>query len=127
MARLFDYIFYRVYKTYQKRDNNPEIYASGILSVIQFFTLLSFLAIIRMVYDFPIPNKYLILPLIVLLIGINWFRYERNLNIEELDSRWKEEDPTQTRKKGWLIILYVVVSILFPIMYGILKHNLNLI
>jgi hypothetical protein len=125
MIDLFDYIFYRVYKFYQKRDSTPAIYASAVLSLMQFFSLLSILAIVRLFYDFPIPQKYFIIPIILILIGINWFRYERDFDFKKLEGRWREENCRQRRQKGWLIVVSLITIVLFPILIGVLKHNLN--
>lgn len=127
MTNLFDYIFYRVYKAYQKRDGTPAIYASGVLSVMQFFSLLSILAIIRLFIDFPIPQKFFILPIILLLIGINWFRYERDFDFKKLEAKWGEENSSQRKQRGWLIVVSLITLILFPILIGVLKHNLGVI
>ena len=127
MINLFDYIFYRVYKAYQKRDDTPAIYASAVLSVMQFFSLLSILAIIRLFIDFPIPQKYFILPIILLLIGINWFRYERDFDFKRLEAKWAEENSSQRKQRGWLIVVSLISLILFPILIGVLKHNLGVI
>ena len=127
MVNLFDYIFYRAYRFYNKRDGTPAIYASGILSVMQFFSLLSALAIFRLIVNFPIPQKYFIIPIVMILIGINWYRYERNFDIKKLDEKWSKEGVTQKRWKGWLIVASTIFFILFPITIGILKNNLGLI
>ena len=127
MINLFDYIFYRVYKAYQKRDGTPAIYASAVLSVMQFFSLLSMLAIIRLFIDFPIPQKYFILPIILLLIGINWFRYERDFDFKKLEAKWGEENSSQRKQRGWLLVVSLITLILFPILIGVLKRNLEVI
>ncbi|MBL7876255.1 MAG: hypothetical protein JNL53_11365 [Cyclobacteriaceae bacterium] len=127
MINLFDYIFYRVYKAYKKRDDTPAIYASAVLSVMQFFSLLSILAIIRLLIDFPIPQKYFILPIILILIGINWFRYERGFDVKKLEEKWCEEDSSQRKLRGWLLVVSLIFLILFPILIGVLKHNLGVI
>jgi len=127
MINLFDYIFYRVYKFYQKRDGTPAIYASAVLSAMQFFLLLSTLALIRLFIDFPIPQKYFVIPIILLIIGINWFRYERDFDFKKLEVKWGEENSSQRKQRGWLIVVSLISLILFPIMIGVLKHNLNLI
>ena len=127
MTSLFDYIFYRVYKFYQKRDGTPAIYASAVLSVMQFFSLLSMLAIVRLWLSFPIPQKYFIIPVILLLIGINWFRYEQNLDFKTLEARWGEEDSDKRNRRGWFLVVSLTFVILLPILIGILKHNMQVI
>jgi len=121
MTNLFDYIFYRVYKAYQKRDDTPAVYASGVLSVMQFFILLSVLAIIRLVVDFPIPQKYFVIPIIILLIGINWYKYERDFDFKKLESKWEEENVNQRKWRGWLIVICLIIVVLFPILVGVFK------
>ncbi|AKQ44910.1 hypothetical protein TH63_03565 [Rufibacter radiotolerans] len=127
MEELFDYIFYRVYKAYQKRDSTPEIYAAGVLSLMQFFFLLCILVFIGLFVEFPIPHKYYALPFIILILGINWFKYERNFNVKELELKWGKEDRSIRKRRGWLLVLCLISLILFPIVIGVLKHNLNLL
>lgn len=124
---IFDYIFYRICKFYEKRDGTPQIYASGILSVIQFFALLSGLALIRLFVDFPIPQKYFVIPVIVGLIAINWIRYERNFDFSIFEERWKGEDEEKRRTRGWLIVVSMIILISLPITIGVLTHNLGLL
>ena len=104
MVTLFDYIFYRVYKFFQKKDNFiPDTKASATLSLMQFFTLLDILVFVRIMYPFSLPNKMYVLPVILILGGLNWYRYERNFNIEELENRWSKEDSARRKKNGWFI------------------------
>ena len=125
--KLFDYIFYRVYRAYKKRDSNPEIYATNVLALMEFFFLLSILAIIRLFFDFPIPNKLYIIPGVLLIIVLTWYKYGFNVDVKKLEADWGEEDKEQRRLRGWLIIISLVGFILFPILIGILKHNLGII
>jgi hypothetical protein len=127
MADIFDYIFYRVFKFYQKRDGTPQIYASGVLSVIQFFVLLSALAAIRLFINFPIPQKYFVIPVIFVLIGVNWMRYERNLDFKKFEERWGNEEIERKKTRGWLIVISLILSISFPILIGVLKHNIGIL
>jgi len=127
MMDIFDYIFYRVFKAYQKRDGTREIYASGVLSLIQFCTLLSGLFAIRLFVDFPIPQKLFFIPIIVILIGVNWMRYERNLDFKKFEDRWGNEEFSRRKLRGWLIIIVLIFTISFPILIGVLKHNLGIL
>ncbi|UII31968.1 hypothetical protein LVD17_27145 [Fulvivirga ulvae] len=127
MMKIFDYIFYRVYNFYARKDKNPDTYASGIVSVVQFFTLLSLLAAIRLVHEFPIPGKYIVILVILVLMVVNWFRYEKSENYKQFSERWEGKERAKRRKRGWFIILYLIGVILFPIGIGILKHNLGVL
>ena len=123
MVTLFDYIFYRVYKFFQKKDNFiPDTKASATLSLMQFFTLLDILVFVRIMYPFSLPNKMYVLPVILILGGLNWYRYERNFNIEELENRWSKEDSARRKKNGWFIVLYLVASFLILGIYGTITN-----
>lgn len=124
---LFDYIFYRVHRFYQKRDGTPAIYASAVLTIMQFFFLLSILALTRLIIDFPIPQKYFVIPIILLLLGVNWYRYEREFDIRQLESKWGQEDSALRKRRGLLLVVSLISFILFPILIGVLKHNLGAI
>jgi hypothetical protein len=124
---LFDYIFYRLYKFFETRGDTPQTSASLIVSLIQFFTLLDLLFIGKFIHDFPIPSKYYFLPIIIGLGIINWYRYERNFSIDTFNKSWENEHPKTKVRNGWLIGLYLGISFLIPVSYGILKYNLNII
>src|SRR5690606_4853360 len=119
--RLFDYIFYRVYKFYQKRDTTTAIYASGVLSVIQFFLLLSILAIVRLFVDFEIPHRFFVIPIILVILGLNWYKYEKKLDFKKFEIIWSNEQQLKRVRRGWFIVVVLSIVILFPIVIGILK------
>ncbi len=127
MKKLFDYVFYRVYKAYKKKDSTPEIYATNILALMQFFLLLSALAIIRMFFDFTLPNRIFIILIIIFLLGVNWYQYGFRVDVKKFEGQWGEEDNTQRKQRGWLIVVSLISLILFPILIGVLKHNLGVI
>jgi hypothetical protein len=127
MKRLFDYIFYRVYRAYKRRDSNPEIYATNVLALLQFFLLLSAMAIVRFFFDFPNPNKFIVISTLFLLIGINWYQYGFRVDARKFEVEWGEEGENQRKRRGWLIVVSLVGSILLPIVVGVLRHNLGLI
>lgn len=126
--KLFDYIYYRVYVFFLvKRDNVPETKGTVVLSILQFFTLLSLVVVIRFFWEFPLPHKFYIIPLALLIGAWNWYRYERNFEIKSLEEQWKDERPSDKRRKGYLIAAYTAFVVLFPMVIGYLKHNLGLI
>lgn len=125
---LFDYIYYRVYAFFLKqRDNVPETTAWVLLSVLEFFNLLTVVALFSFIVNLDSFNKYYALFIIVPLMGYNWYRYERNFDIEKYKSRWSHELKSERRKKGWLIITWFALVILIPVSIGVLRHNLGLI
>lgn len=125
---LFDYIFYRIYGFFkEKGDNVPETKGSLLLSLMQFLTILDVMVFVKVIYDYPFPTKYYFLPLLILLGVINWFRYERDFDIDMLDKQWKDEVKEKRLRNGWLIGLYFLTSFLIPALYGYLHVNIKVL
>ncbi len=121
---LFDYIFYRAHSYFKGRgDNVSGASSSAILSLMQFLTILDVMTLVKIVHDYSFPStKFAFLPLALLIGVINWYRYERNFEIEKLKSKWKDESPKRKERNGWAIVLYLLGSAMFPVLYGILRH-----
>ena len=60
-------------------------------------------------------------------MAYNWYRYERDFNIEKHEERFGTESVSKRRKKGWLIVLWFVVAVLVPVSIGVLRYNFGLI
>lgn len=128
MKFIFDYTFYRIYAYFKsKNDNMPETKGSFILSLIQFLTILDLMTLAQLFYSFENPPKYYALIVLLLFGIINWYIYEHNFDEEKYDKQWENENKTQKTKRGWLVVIYLLGSFLLPVIYGILKHNLDLI
>lgn len=128
MLKLIDYIFYRIYSLYKKQGSDvTHVYASGLLSLLQFMTVVSILFLINIFIGFSLPSKWGFAPLLIIFMILNWYRYERNFDIEEFAAQWKDEDSSEKKKKGWLIIVYFAIVVLFPVTLGVLEHNLGVI
>jgi energy-coupling factor transporter transmembrane protein EcfT len=125
---LFGYIHYRVYLFFkEKGDNVPEFKGTLILSLIQCFTIIDVMVIIKTIRDYSFPSIVTFLPLLIVTGFVNWFLYERNFDAEKIERRWKHESPAQRIRNGWLIGVYIFVSFLVPVVYGYLKMNLQVI
>lgn len=123
--KYFDYIYYRVYSTYQKwREPDPWIYASILVALMQFLNLLVIYLIVDELINTSTNLKPVIVVLIVALIGFNFQRYSKVKSFEKLKDLWKEEQKEIKKKKGWFIVLYITTSVLLPIAYGLIKHNI---
>jgi hypothetical protein len=55
MKKLIDYTFYRWYNIYKSKDNNPNIYAAGMVTVYELFTIVNIISKdqIRTTFGFP--------------------------------------------------------------------------
>jgi hypothetical protein len=123
--KYFDYIYYRVFSTYQKwREPDPWIYASILIALLQFLNLLVIYLIVDGLINTSANLKPVIVVLIVVLIGLNFQRYSKVKPYEKMKDLWKDEQKEAKKKRGWFIFLYIIISVLLPIAYGFIKHNL---
>ncbi len=125
LTTLFDYFFYRVYIFFRETgDNVPETKGSLILSLVQFLTLLDLVLIGSMIFNYDLPStKYAFLPLIILIGIINWYRYEKAMDLNQLLSEWSSEDKSQNSQRGIVIVIYLVFTTVFPALYGMMTHG----
>ena len=128
MLKLFDYIYYRIYVFFLiKRDNVPETTGWMLLSLLQFFSLLTIATFLTFIVNVDSFSKYYALLIIIPLMALNWYRYERDFEIKSFDEQWKNEKPSDKKMKGYLIAAYTAFVVLFPMVIGYLRHNLGLI
>ena len=125
MNKFFDYIFYRVYKQYERwREDYPYPFAEGVVVVIQGFIILSLLTVLSSLNILPKKiesHKIYALSSLVVLYLINHHRYKKRF-IEIINTYDKIDDPNWKRN-GILIVMLIVFVILFPIVIGILRNN----
>ncbi|HCE56220.1 MAG TPA: hypothetical protein DER09_00130 [Prolixibacteraceae bacterium] len=128
MNKFFDYIFYRVYKQYERwREDYPYPFAEGVVVVIQGFLVYSFLVVLTFFDLFPknieIGGKIPALLLLVIIYLINHNRY-KNRFVEIINAYDKLDDPNRKRK-GIFIVVLIIAVILFPMIIGVLRNNFN--
>ena len=125
--KFFDYIFYRIYLFYKGQDDSIlHIYSSGLITVLQFFSLLAIAAIVTSPFDLDPINKYFSLIIVIPLMLYNWNRYERNFDIEEYKEKYGNESLEDRKRKGRLIVVWFVLVILIPVIIGVLRNNYGL-
>lgn len=91
MLNLFDYIYYRWFRLYAKEDSDPDIYASGIVSAYQLLTIINLVSFGCIIAGKERPGVKYLIPVILFIFVINYFRYERGFDISKLDDRWRNE------------------------------------
>jgi hypothetical protein len=94
---------------------------------MQCFAIVDLMVIVKLIHDYTFPNKFYFLIPGVIIGGINWNRYERGIDMNQLEAKWKDEPESRRVRNGWLIGLYLAVAFLIPMMYGYLHVNLKLI
>lgn len=115
----FDYIFYRWFRLYAKRDDDPRMSASVIVSAYQLLTIINLVLLGSIVFGYEYPGEGYIYILIVIFYVINYFRYERNFDLATLDDRWGNEPKNKKRLHLFLIISYLVITFVTPWIYGL--------
>lgn len=131
MYYIFDYIFFRAYDFYKKRNSDiPVDRGIQLLSIIQGFLVLDALMIVDFCFDIidkRYVNKYILgLPVSIVMLVLNEIRYRRmgrRNQFNPLYERWKNENPTIRKCKG-IIIVILPVFLLFgvPLMLWTIKH-----
>ena len=129
LSLLFEYVHYRIYRFFHSRgDNISEFTATLLLSLMQGLTLVDIDVLVELLFNYTFfSSKFMVLIPGVIFAGLNWYRYERNFDVSQLDAKWKDEEQSKKVRNGWLISLYLLISFLIPAVYGYLKHNLKLI
>lgn len=128
MNDFFDYIFYRVYRQYEKwKENYPFPFAEGVICVIQGYIVLDILTLLSILNLFPrhIENLkyYVAFPFLAIYL-LNHYRYKRKY-IDILNKYNALQDKNRKRN-GVLIVLLIIVCIGFPLIIGYLRNNLGI-
>lgn len=76
--KLFDYIFYRVFKRAILRNGAaPAADGAIFVTLIQVLTIVDIMLVIKLVYPYDIPGLfYWFVPMIVIISSVNWIRYK---------------------------------------------------
>ena len=117
MLRFYDYLFYKAYQFYYKKEGNLSTSRTGgllIVSAVEAFNLFSISFIICIIINKKIHvNKfYAVIPVLILII-INGIRYNKHeYDYDELQKRWGIEEEKIINKKTGLIIAYIIFSVI---------------
>lgn len=109
---LFNYIFYRISMIYVKTGlerRNPEIYASGVVTLFQCFNLITLLYFTFTIKMTTYSWIYSWMPLIIL----NWIFFFNRKTLKKYQQRWDAEKKSKRQIKGVLIIVYFIATIYF--------------
>jgi hypothetical protein len=79
MITLFDYIYYRWFRLYAKEDSDPDVYASGIVSVYQLFTVVNLVSFGCIISGIERPGVKYLIPVILFFFVINYFKSRTRL------------------------------------------------
>ncbi len=122
--KIFDYLYYRTYFAYmRKNEATPWIYATNLITLMQFLNLLVVFIIVNKFVSIDNNLKPFIIILFLLLFVVNYHRY-KGKTYTKLNDLWNNENKKSRQRNGILIVLYILISILLPIIYSIFGRNL---
>lgn len=127
-----DFIFYKIYAYYKKKDDVPVSTAILFVFLIQFFVLLFIGISINLFTNNNISEKYIEKEKFILMYGIvlgilfilNLIRYARRRNIESIVQRF-EQSKLNKKIKTWMVFMIPVVSILLTVLMVIIVKLLR--
>lgn len=127
-----DFIFYKIYAYYKKKDDVPVSTAILFVFLIQFFVLLFIGISINLFTNNNISEKYIEKEKFILMYGIvlgilfilNLVRYARRRNIESIVQRF-EQSKLNKKIKTWMVFMIPMVSILLTVLMVIIVKLLR--
>ena len=129
IINFFDYIFYRIYHQYKFKwgENVPGSYAVSIVTLLQNSTGIILLFIYEIITKNYInfEKKYVIGVLLILFI-FNILRYFKITSYDKLSEKWGNEEKTKHRKRGVLVLCYIIITLLTTLALAIIVGELNI-
>jgi hypothetical protein len=134
--KFFNYLFYRVAGYYLNRwkDVRGPVYGITLVTLMQ-LTHLWMIFIIAALFSDQV-NYYLfekwetktflyswILYPCLLAYGLNMLKYLKFLKYEYYKEKWRDEEDSLKRKRGWLIILYIILTIVATVILAIFRKS----
>jgi accessory gene regulator protein AgrB len=109
--KLFDYIYFRTYSIYENswNEKNPDLYAAGLVSLMQEFNLGAIFFLLFFYFDINISRVYVFLFYIVLFI-LNLIWYSKYRPYSLLFRKWNTEKKKAKTIKGLLVLIYFLFS-----------------
>lgn len=124
--KLFDYLYFRTYVAYLKRNEiTPWIQSTSLVALMQNLNLFIFYIFCNTFFSIHFNEKAYFVLLFLLLCILNFYRYQKIKPYSELCKLWDKETKETKKIKGYLIILYITTSVSLPILYGYFFHNLS--
>lgn len=131
MYAVFDYIFFRTYDFYKRRNSDiPLDRGIQLLSIIQGVLLIDIIMIVDFfenINNREVVNKYILgFPVAIALLVINEIRYKRmgkKNQFAPFYERWGGEDEILRKRKGVIIVLLPVLLLFgIPVLLWFIKQ-----
>jgi|KBSSwiStaDraftv2_1062776.scaffolds.fasta_scaffold2908305_1 amino acid permease len=112
---IFDYAYYRFCRFYIKdSESSARITSLALLSLIQTLNIFSVIVVFGLYKYFLSNVKVAVLVTYVTLLILNGIYYNKH-NYDVLAEKWKNEDESTQRRKGFYVQAYVGLSLLLII------------
>jgi hypothetical protein len=116
--RLFDYVYYRIYKFYLGfGESGPWAFGIPAMAMSHFFILIT---VDRIIFKLGGQREYLTGTtgnyIIGLILVFNFVRYKWFVKFDSLQKRWTNEERGQMFVRGILVLIYLFGS-LFSMLY----------
>jgi hypothetical protein len=108
----FDYTWYRIYAYYRSRNDGVEVLTASLISSLAQASILMSIWFPLHYFYYPSMgiNKILTLSITFAFVFFNIIRYNKS-RISKLDDTWKNEAVARKRKKGYFVMLYLILSL----------------
>jgi len=137
MFKIFDYIFYRVsdYYTTRWKDTQGMMPGIGVVSIMQLIHILFILIIFAFISNNineiifvqregrNFMHSGVIYPCLI-IFSYNFYRYFKIMPYEKSKEKWSNEKIDTKKRKGRLIILYIVLNLVITISLSILRKHI---
>lgn len=122
-----DYLFLRIFKWYEKREKDMPMFMScSFLTVVISVTIMDFSYLIEDIgyYKFPTISKIDYFIILLIIFGFVFLRYNKK-RLEMIKQNYIDEPLNLKKKRGWIIVGYLLIIILYPIISAYIEHNLS--
>ena len=117
---VFDYFYYRFASFYiDQFGEGGTSSAAIVLSLAQCLNILVLFIIFMLFTGLQIYAS----PIVIILIGtcvmyiFNSIRYRKSKSFQELSSKWRNEESVIKKRRGYIIILYFIVSLIMAVVF----------
>lgn len=125
--KYLDYLFLRIFRWYEKREKFIPLFAShSFLTVVISVTIMDFSYLIEDIgyYKFPTISKIDYFIILLIIFGFVFLRYNKK-RLEVIKQNYIHEPLNLKKKRGWIIVGYLLIIILYPIISAYIEHNLT--
>lgn len=110
---LFDYVYYSVANFYSyvlDVDEQKRAVGVGVLSMFQMFNCLTLYSYLKLERYINVDITRMIVPVALVLLGLNFIRYYKIVNFNMLKNKWSEDKMHIRLMKITLTVCYIVLT-----------------